>query len=233
MQKSIVLRGRRLCYELVRKRIRSVNLRVRADGSLSVSAPQLTPAAVIESLIQSRADWILAQLARREAAAAERENAVWLAGERLPVVLRQGGCSGVKTENGALILTLRDPSDAQERRRALENWQKRLCAEQVTALCRRYYPAFERRGVAFPTLSFRRMTSRWGSCRPQKGALSFNTRLTELPPGCADYVVVHEFAHFLQPNHAPAFYAEVARVLPDWQRRRAALKAWEKSHPFD
>ena len=233
MKKSVVLNGRRVTYELERKRVRRLSLRVRADGTLAVSAPYLTPTLLVESLILSRADWILAQLERREAAAAQRENAVFLRGERLPLVVRQGGRGGAALKDGALILTLKDPADAEERQRVLDNWQKRLCTEEITALCRRYYPAFGRRGVAFPTLSFRRMKTRWGSCRPQKGALSFNTRLTELPPGCADYVVVHEFAHFLQANHSPAFYAEVARVLPDWKARRAALKAWEKAHPME
>lgn len=233
MKKSIVLNGRRVAYELERRRVRRLSLRVRPDGTLAVSAPYLTPTLLVEGLILSRADWILAQLERREAAAAQRENAVFLRGERLPLVVRQGGRCGASVKDGALILTLKDPADAEERQRVLDNWQKRLCAEEITTLCRRYYPAFGRRGVAFPTLSFRRMKTRWGSCRPQKGALSFNTRLIELPPGCADYVVVHEFAHFLQPNHAPAFYAEVARVLPDWKSRRAALKAWEKAHPME
>lgn len=233
MKKSIVLNGRRVTYELERKRVRRLSLRVRPDGTLAVSAPHLTPTILVESLILSRADWILAQLARREAAAAQRENAVFLRGERLPLIVRQGGRGGAALKDGALILTLKDPADAEERQRVLDNWQKRLCTEEITALCRQYYPAFGRRGVAFPTLSFRRMKTRWGSCRPQRGALSFNTRLTELPPGCADYVVVHEFAHFLQANHSPAFYAEVARVLPDWKARRAALKAWEKAHPME
>ena len=69
-------------------------------------------------------------------------------------------------------------------------------------------------------------------CRPQKGALSFNTRLAELPPDCVRYVAVHEFAHFLQPNHSAAFYEEVARVLPDWKQRRDRLRAWERAHPL-
>jgi predicted metal-dependent hydrolase len=28
----------------------------------------------------------------------------------------------------------------------------------------------------------------------------------------------------LQPNHSPAFWAEVAKLLPDWKARRALLK---------
>ena len=232
MRRSIVLRGQRVAYELERRRVRRVNLRIRPDGSLHVSAPRLTPPLAVDALLLSRQDWILEKL--REAAQRREadEDAVWLWGERLKLCVRQGGRHVVSVSGDTLVLTLRDPEDGEERRRALEAWQKKLCTERVTALCRQYFPAFARRGQAFPDLSFRRMSSRWGSCRPQKGALTFNTRLVELPPECADYVVVHELAHFRQPNHSAAFYAEVARVLPDWKARRDRIRAWESAHPL-
>ena len=44
------------------------------------------------------------------------------------------------------------------------------------------------------------------------------------PPECIEYVVVHEFAHFFQPNHSALFYNEVAAVLPDWKDRRKKLR---------
>ena len=43
-------------------------------------------------------------------------------------------------------------------------------------------------------------------------------------PAAQIYVVVHEYCHFLQPNHSPAFWAEVEKLLPDWKERRALLK---------
>ena len=227
-----MLRGRRVEYELERRRVRRVNLRIRSDGSLHVSAPRLTPPLAVDALLLSRQDWILEKLRAAEERAKADEDSVWLWGEKLTLQPKQGGRHGAVVSGDTLILTLKDPEDREERRRALEAWQKKLCAARVTALCQKYYPYFERRGLSFPSLSFRRMRSRWGSCRPQKGALSFNTRLAELPPDCADYVVVHELAHFWQPNHSAAFYAEVARVLPDWKLRRDKIRAWEKIHPL-
>ena len=114
MRKSIVLRGRRVAYELERKRVRRISLRIRPDGTPAVSAPPLTPTLLIEKLLLSRGDWILAQLERREAEAAQRENGVYLWGERLPLRLRQGGRASAAPQDGALLLTLKDPADAEE-----------------------------------------------------------------------------------------------------------------------
>ena len=232
MRRSILLSGRTVEYELQRKWIRNLWLRLRADGSVLVSAPLFTTDAAVERFLLRKRDWLLQRLEIKESSPDIPERAV-LWGEELRLARRAGKRRGVTLSEGVLTVTLPDPESAEDCRRALAQWQKRVCAERIEALCRQYYPAFERRGVAFPSLSFRRMKTRWGSCRPQKGALSFNTRLAELPPDCADYVVVHELAHFLQANHSPAFYAEVERVLPDWKARRARIRAWEKNHPME
>lgn len=44
------------------------------------------------------------------------------------------------------------------------------------------------------------------------------------PPQVVDYVVVHELAHLRQPNHSPAFWDEVAKMMPDYAHHRAWLK---------
>lgn len=65
--------------------------------------------------------------------------------------------------------------------------------------------------------------SRFGSCSA-KGRLCFSFLLMRYPDAAIDYVVVHELAHLRHPDHSPAFYAFVARYLPDWRARMALLK---------
>ena len=70
----------------------------------------------------------------------------------------------------------------------------------------------------------RDMTSRWGVCCMKRRQITFALQLYNMPPAAQIYVVVHEYCHFLQPNHSPAFWAEVEKLLPDWKERRALLK---------
>ena len=44
------------------------------------------------------------------------------------------------------------------------------------------------------------------------------------PPEVLDSVVVHELCHRKHMNHSAAFYAEIARVMPDYKARHAWLK---------
>lgn len=234
MTRRIVLSGRAVEYELERKRVKNLNLRVRPDGSIHVSAPRLAPQAAIDRFLLSQSGRILAAVNRVAAANARRAEArlcdgttVPVRGAATPLRIRQGGRAGAVYDGRSLTLTVRDPEDGEEARRTLERWYRRRAEEELTALCRRLYPAFEARGVAWPELRFRRMRSRWGSCQVQKGVVCLNTRLAAVPPACAEYVVVHEFCHFFQPNHSTAFYREVERLLPDWAERRALLRRWE------
>lgn len=64
---------------------------------------------------------------------------------------------------------------------------------------------------------------RFGSCSA-KNSLCFSLYLMCYPPAAVDYVVVHELAHILHKNHGRAFYALVARHLPDYKERIQMLK---------
>ena len=94
----------------------------------------------------------------------------------------------------------------------------------ILELCEKVYPYFEKLGVKYPTIKFRRMVSQWGNCHSQKGVLTFNTNLMYAPIECIEYVVAHEFTHFLQPNHSSKFYDELTKIMPDWKARRQKLK---------
>ena len=80
-------------------------------------------------------------------------------------------------------------------------------------------------GGVRPTLKVRRMKTRWGVCMPGKRQITLNLRLAEKPLAAVEYVVVHEYAHFVHCDHSPAFWAVVARILPDYKARRALLRA--------
>ena len=78
-------------------------------------------------------------------------------------------------------------------------------------------------GVSYGRVSIRTQRSRWGSCSG-KGNLNFNCLLMLAPAEVLDYVVVHELCHRLEMNHSARFWAEVARVCPEWKTARRWLR---------
>lgn len=177
-----------VCYELTRKRVKNINLRIRRDGSVAVSAPRRTPLAQIDAFVAGRAVWI--EKARTQMLAAEAETA--------------RPCAVSREEALALF----------------------------TGVSEAVFPLFA--GVLDgrrPVLKVRQMKTRWGVCAPAKRQITLNLRLAEKPRAAVEYVVVHEYAHFIHPDHSPAFWAVVAKVLPDYKARRALLKTSAPAGP--
>jgi predicted metal-dependent hydrolase len=73
------------------------------------------------------------------------------------------------------------------------------------------------------SVSVRDQRTRWGSCSA-RGTLSFNWRLVMTPPEVLAYVVVHELAHLVHPNHSPDFWSYVGRAFPAYKTARTWLK---------
>lgn len=65
--------------------------------------------------------------------------------------------------------------------------------------------------------------TRYGSCSG-KNSLNFSCLLMRCPLEAVDYVIVHELAHIVHKNHGAAFYALIARYMPDHRARRAMLR---------
>ncbi len=105
-----------------------------------------------------------------------------------------------------------------------QHFSEQEIRDVILGLCQKVYPYFEARGVAYPEIKFRRMVSQWGNCRSEKGILTFNTNLMYADYACIEYVVLHEFTHFLQANHSAKFYEELVKTCPDWKDRRKRLK---------
>ena len=67
------------------------------------------------------------------------------------------------------------------------------------------------------------MPRRWGSWS-RRGRISLNPDLIRAPIACIDYVITHELAHLIHPNHGAAFYELLETLMPDWRGRKQRLE---------
>jgi predicted metal-dependent hydrolase len=66
---------------------------------------------------------------------------------------------------------------------------------------------------------------RWGSCTSSDGTLRLSKRLQGMPKNVVDYVLLHELAHLLMPNHTPEFWA-LLKPFPHTDWARGYLAGW-------
>ena len=237
MIKEIVLNGKRIEYDLKRKDVKNVNLRIKADRTISVSANARVPERVIEDFIESKSEYILKALAHyEELAKYAPKPKQYLDGESFRILghdrrlkIIEGNKNNVEYDESYIMLTVKDSTDFTLKKKLIDRWLMSICKDTIQSLCDAIYPKFQKYGVAYPTIRYRNMVSRWGSCQPTRGILTFNYGLVEAPISCIEYVVAHEFTHFLHPNHSKKFYQQLAMFMPDWEVRKKIL---EKGNTF-
>lgn len=71
-----------------------------------------------------------------------------------------------------------------------------------------------------------RQRLRWGSCTPADASIRISDRLAGFPPWVLDYVIVHELAHLVEPNHSQTFW-DMVNAYPRAERARGYLLAMQ------
>lgn len=195
--------GLEIPVEVTRKRVKNLNLRVRADGSVSLSIPTWTPLARAQEFLDRKTPWIAQRVANAQARNAHRDLA-----PSLPDLLPLWG-----------ELTPRDPALSSQS--AIDE----LYRDEVRRVLPGVAESVERRiGVHATRWSVRVMKTRWGSCTPRTGAIRINARLAAYPIECLEFVVAHEMIHLLEPSHNARFHALLDEFCPDNRRLAQQLK---------
>ena len=231
-QHSFSYNGTQICYELERKRVKNINLRVRPDGSVYVSAPKIASMERIAAFVQSKGAFITRAMerfaARRQQLPAERRyesgETFYLLGKKLCLRVSRSTRNAVAADGDILLLYVKDETDAALKQRLTERFFMQECRQLFPQLVAKLYPLFKDCNFPYPELRIRSMRSRWGSCMPSKKRITLNSRLIHYPQQCIEYVIVHEFCHFRYMNHSKQFYALVASFMPDWKECRNLLR---------
>ncbi len=228
--RTVLYTGISISYIFEHKNVKNINLRVKSDGTVCVSAPAAVSTERVDGFVSEKGQFILNAI---EKFAARAENAPkaheYISGERfrilgheLELVVKEGN-KGVYVDSGKLYIETKNVENFSEKERKFQQFRDELCREVFARQVKKVYPLFEPMGVAYPGLKIRDMQSRWGSCIPQKGTITLNKRLISAPEECIEYVTVHEFCHFIHPDHSKDFYGLLEKIMPDWKTRKELL----------
>lgn len=210
--------------EVVRKRVKNVNLRVLLpDGAVRLSAPHRTSEAFIAQFVTAKASWIrkqqqrIAELPPPASLRFEEGETHLFLGK--PCALQVRSTSGratvvFDTDLGLIRMQLREPDDLAAKTRLLARGYRR----ELQAHLDTFVPQWEGLlGVQSTKIRIRAMKRKWGACRPRSGDMVFNLELAKHPPESISYVVLHELAHLIEPSHNARFWSIVAHHMPHWK----------------
>lgn len=234
MIQELELSDRIIQYDLERKKVKNINLRIKPDGSVFVSANETVGVDMINDFMLSKERFIINALCKyEEAKKYAPKDKEFVDGESFTVLgherrlkVSPANKNYVESDEAYIYLFVKDIGDTELKQKTMDKWLQLKCKETIKLLCETIYPAFQKYDVDFPELRFRNMISRWGSCQPKRKIITFNYALINAPVMCVEYVIVHEFVHFLVPNHSRKFYEFLSVFLPDWQERKKMLEMY-------
>ena len=204
----IEINGKNIEYTLTRRKgMKSIRIRLGEDGALCVSAPYGVSKAYIDDLIRKNIGSLEQGKKQTDEAHKRWEKFVQDKLREVPdwTVKRYGDdiVAGRPYEKGSVFNGLPLVTTQLEFQNMF--WKA--------------YKIFNADHPIFVTgVTLRKMKSRWGSCRPKAGRMTFNLLLLYVPEECARYVIYHEFCHYLELNHSRHFWAHVAEYVPDYRR---------------
>lgn len=230
-KRTVVVDGQEINYCLERKEVKNINLRVRKDGRVFVSANGTVPTEEIDTFVCGKSSYILNAIDHfNEMIQYKPQPKQYVSGEtfniqgrglRLRVSYAEKG--SISSDGIYIFLEVKDVNDYEKKHRMVKRFLEQQCKDVFGEVLDELYPLFEKYGVDRPGLRIRDMETRWGSCLPKKGIITLNKRLLEAPRNCIEYVVMHELCHFIHPNHSKNFYAFLTMLMPDWKERKQFL----------
>ena len=231
MKKHIVNHGdKTIEFELERKDVKNINLRVKPDLRILVSANERVPIHYIENYIKDKSPWILEKIQHFEKTRNTNALREFVSGETVRYLGKQYRLRVEQTDKeeakffqGYVYLYVRDKNNYNRKKRLFDQWIKQKADHTFNESLERMYPKIKKYGIAKPVIVIRAMKTRWGSCSREKNKITLNFELIKAPKYCIDYIVLHELIHFRYRNHNQEFYNFLTALMPDWKQRKSLL----------
>lgn len=214
-----------LDYKIVFSKRRTLTITVERDRTVVVTAPEGTSREKIRQVVDSRRLWLYEKTRHTQKynPLPHPPGKELVTGESMPYLGRQyrielvEGAVEIQFEQKFLV-----PRALVDKSSAFRQWFVARAEEKIVPRVALYAKNL---GVSYKSAKIGNGKYRWGSCTPSDNVI-FNWRLIKAPMFVIDYVVVHELAHLIEPNHTPQFWNIVRAQVPGMEK----AKAWLQKH---
>lgn len=201
-------------YEVIIERKRSnknTYLRVKEDLKIYITTNIFTPEKEIEKIITNNETSIIRMINKMETKSKNNEYFFYL-GKKYDIIY-------TSTEG----LVLGSEKVFINRNVDIDKWYKKEAQKLFKEHLDECYKSFSKK-IPYPTLTIRKMTTRWGVCNTKDKRVTLNLELMKKPLYCLDYVIMHELSHLIHANHSKDFWNLVEENCSYFKEAKKTLK---------
>ena len=220
-----------LGYEVHRKKVKNINLRIKPNMEVYISVPMNLQ----RNFIRSKEEWIKSVLKKIEDVKEKQKKFEYKTGEihkflgkEYILTVKIGNFNSVSLKNNTklneIILTINENifENVDEKKKIMEKW--------YFENAKKLFPKFMEKWLEIldehvEKVAIKPMKTRWGSCNYVKKYVNLNTELIKRTPFEIEYVVLHELTHLKYPNHGKSFYNYIERYMPNYKIAEKMLNA--------
>lgn len=223
---KLQIQNRTFVCQVNRTKRKTIQIKLLAPDQLQIAAPTRTTLSQLETMVLTKAEWIVKQAEKLEALSAATINSavaegaqVLYLGNPYTIVVKKATQPEVYCYNSVMAISC-PLDDSRTAELILKDW---YLTSAVTIFKEKTSFWAPRLGVTPQRITIKDQKTRWGSCSSTR-TITYNWRVVMAPPAVLDYLVVHELSHMLVPNHSPKFWHLVETILPDYKIHRKWLK---------
>lgn len=216
-----------LGYEVERKKVKNINLRIRPDGSIYISIPTNIDTYYVESFIKSKKEWIDKHIKRIEEIKSNMVEENYVDGSKIRFL---GNYYNLKIEyssdnqlvlNDNLFILYTDRTDYESRKKIVEKFYFKECKKLFNSRIEFWK---QNMNEEVDRLILKIINGKWGYCRPDKKIIALNILLIKRTLFEIDYVIIHELAHLKYPDHSKNFYRHIQVYMTNYKDAEKLLK---------
>lgn len=229
---QIVYANKVIDFSIKRKKVKNVNLHVKPDMTIEVTASERVPIEFIMDFVKSKGSWILKNVGNfKDVQPLRQSEREYVSGETFKYLGKQYRLRVQKTTDvdkvkyfrGFIYLYVKDTDNVDRKAKLMEEWYRKRANIIFNESLEKMYSLIQKYGVDRPNIDVRLMKARWGSALIDNNTILLNSELIKAPKYCIDYVVLHELIHFKYNNHSEKFYQMLYSLMPDWEKRKNIL----------
>jgi len=210
---------------------KTIGISVDKKQGLLVSAPQGTPIDEIETIIESKNQWIHDKLDGFNNILSAPKSKEFVSGERLLYIGRSYRLQIKRTDTkkvdfkfhrGKFLATIPDDGKnySDKIRMKTIKWYRDKALEKIMTRIDYFKPKI---GKTPKQVRIKQFKARWGTTQTD-GSIDFNWMIIMAPMSIIDFVVVHELCHLVAQSHSKVFWSKLSAIIIDHEKRREWLR---------
>ncbi len=225
---NILLNGHQFSYEVERKSIVSLRLRLKSTNSFIVSCHHLTPNFVISNFIQDHQQWLIKNSSKIITQPTLKSlKTLQILGETYELVIKKMPRDSVVIFKDEHKIYANTTSLLSSHLKSIIDKKFRpLALSLITSEIKKLSTEFN---FKYHHISVKNTSSRYGSCS-STGNLNFNWQIIFFPPEIFRHILLHELNHLKIKDHSARFWSQLAVYDPNTKANNHWLKIEGTKH---